>query len=64
MGNLVLKPFGIPPASEAALAPHSEEELRQLLSESHKGGLLAADETRLVPSEWGRINYIGAEASR
>jgi CBS domain containing-hemolysin-like protein len=47
MGNLVLKPFGIPPASEAALAPHSEEELRQLLSESHKGGLLEADETRL-----------------
>src|SRR5829696_3290858 len=30
MGNLVLKPFGIPPASEAGHAPHSEDELRQL----------------------------------
>jgi CBS domain containing-hemolysin-like protein len=47
MGNLVLKPFGIPPASEAALAPHSEEELRQLLRDSREGGLLEADETRL-----------------
>src|SRR4051795_7223881 len=30
MGNLVLKPFGIPPASEAGHAPHSEDELREL----------------------------------
>jgi len=30
MGNLVLKPFAIPPASEAGHVPHSEDELRQL----------------------------------
>jgi CBS domain containing-hemolysin-like protein len=39
LGNLVLKPFGIPPASEAGHAPHSEDELRQLLRESRQGGL-------------------------
>jgi CBS domain-containing protein len=47
MGNLVLKPFGIPPASEAGHAPHSEDELRQLLRESHEGGLIQADESEL-----------------
>jgi len=47
MGNLVLKPFGIPPASEAALTPHSEEELLKLLDQSREGGVLDADETRL-----------------
>ncbi len=31
LGNLVLRPFGIPPASEAGHAPHSEDELRELL---------------------------------
>ena len=30
MGNLVLKPFGVPPASEAGHQPHSEQELREL----------------------------------
>jgi len=47
MGNLVLKPFGIPPASEAGHAPHSEDELRQLLRESRAGGLIQADESEL-----------------
>ena len=47
MGNLVLKPFGIPPASEAGHAPHSEDELRQLLRESQEGGLIQADESEL-----------------
>jgi CBS domain containing-hemolysin-like protein len=47
MGNLVLRPFGIPPASEAGHAPHSEDELRTLLRESREGGLLGADEQRL-----------------
>lgn len=47
MGNLVLKPFGIPPASEAGHAPHSEEELRQLLRESREGGLIEPDESAL-----------------
>ena len=40
MGNQVLKPFGIPPASEAAFAPHSEAELRELLRHSVEEGLL------------------------
>jgi CBS domain containing-hemolysin-like protein len=47
LGNLVLKPFGIPPASEAGHAAHSEAELRELLRESHEGGLIEAEESRL-----------------
>lgn len=47
LGNLVLKPFGIPPASEAGHAAHSEAELRELLHESHEGGLIEADESRM-----------------
>ena len=40
MGNLVLRPFGVPPASEAEHAPHSERELRVLLRQSVDGGLI------------------------
>jgi CBS domain containing-hemolysin-like protein len=40
MGNLLLKPFGIPPAREVGHAPHSEEELRTLMRESREGGLI------------------------
>jgi CBS domain containing-hemolysin-like protein len=47
MGNLVLKPFGIPPAAEAGHAPHSEDELRDLLRESREGGMIEGDEQRL-----------------
>jgi CBS domain containing-hemolysin-like protein len=47
LGNLVLKPFGIPPASEAGHAPHSEEELRELLRESREGGLIEGEEQQL-----------------
>ena len=47
MGNLVLRPFGIPPAAEAGHAPHSEDELRDLLRESREGGLIEGDEQRL-----------------
>ncbi len=47
MGNLVLRPFGIPPAAEAGHAPHSEDELRSLLRESREGGLIERDEQRL-----------------
>ncbi|HEX2050597.1 MAG TPA: hemolysin family protein [Actinomycetota bacterium] len=47
LGNLVLKPFGIPPASEAGHAPHSEDELRELLRESREGGLIERDEQQL-----------------
>src|SRR5215207_552012 len=44
MGNLVLRPFGIPPASEAGSAPHSESELRELLRHSVQEGLLDASD--------------------
>ena len=47
MGNLVLKPFGIPPASEAGSQPHSEDELRELLRESSQRGLIGRGEQRL-----------------
>ncbi|HET9740607.1 MAG TPA: CNNM domain-containing protein, partial [Solirubrobacteraceae bacterium] len=47
LGNLVLKPVGIPPASEAGHAPHSEDELRELLRESRESGLIESDEQRL-----------------
>jgi CBS domain containing-hemolysin-like protein len=40
MGNLTVKPFGIPPASEVGHTPHTEEELRLLLRESLKAGLI------------------------
>jgi CBS domain containing-hemolysin-like protein len=47
LGNLVLKPFGIPPAAEAGHAPHSEDELRTLLRESREGGLIEREEQQL-----------------
>jgi hypothetical protein len=47
LGNLVLNPFGIPPASEAGHAPHSEDELRELLRESREGGLIEREEQQL-----------------
>lgn len=46
MGNLLLKPFGVPPPSEVG-QPHSEAELRELLRESSQGGLIAEDESAL-----------------
>jgi CBS domain containing-hemolysin-like protein len=46
MGNLLLKPFGVPPAREAGHAPASEDELRTLLRESAAGGEIEADEQR------------------
>jgi CBS domain containing-hemolysin-like protein len=47
MGNLLLKPFGVPPASEAGHQPHSEDELRALLRESSREGLIERDEQQL-----------------
>jgi CBS domain containing-hemolysin-like protein len=47
MGNLLLKPFGVPPASEAGHQPHSEDELRQLLRESFREGLIERGEQEL-----------------
>jgi CBS domain containing-hemolysin-like protein len=47
MGNLLLKPFGVPPASEAGHQPHSEDELRELLRESSREGLIEREEQQL-----------------
>jgi CBS domain containing-hemolysin-like protein len=44
LGNLVLKPFGVPPAREVGHAPHTEAELRLLLAQSVKEGLLEPEE--------------------
>jgi CBS domain containing-hemolysin-like protein len=44
MGNAVLKPFGIPRASEVGHAPHSPEELRLLLRQSLEQGLIEPGE--------------------
>ncbi|HSI97709.1 MAG TPA: hemolysin family protein [Gaiellaceae bacterium] len=44
LGNLVLKPFGVPPAREVGHAPHSEAELRLLLEQSLREGLIDPEE--------------------
>jgi CBS domain containing-hemolysin-like protein len=44
MGNLLLKPFGIPPAREAGHAPASEAELRTLVRQSSEEGLIEPHE--------------------
>src|SRR5215208_6241289 len=48
MGNLLLKPFGVPPAREAGHAPVSEDELRLLLRESAAGGEIQEEEQRFT----------------
>lgn len=50
MGNLLLKPFGIPPASEAGHSPHSEDELLTLLRQSQHEGLIGRDDRELTES--------------
>jgi CBS domain containing-hemolysin-like protein len=47
LGNLVLRPFGVPPASEAGHQPHSEDELRALLRESSREGTIGQEEQEL-----------------
>jgi len=47
LGNLVLKPFGVPPASEAGHQPHSEDELRLLLRGSSREGTIGREEQEL-----------------
>ena len=44
MGNLLLRPFGIPPARESGHAPHTEQELRALLAQSRALGLIEPGE--------------------
>ncbi len=47
LGNLILKPFGIPPASEGGHSPHSEGELLTLLQQSSDQGLIEPEEREL-----------------
>jgi CBS domain containing-hemolysin-like protein len=48
LGNLLLRPFGIPPAREVGHAPHSESELLELLAESGEQGLIEVEEQRFA----------------
>jgi CBS domain containing-hemolysin-like protein len=48
MGNVLLKPFGIPPAREVGHAPHTEDELRELLRQSAAEGLIDLEERRFT----------------
>lgn len=48
LGNLLLKPFGIPPAREVGHAPPTEDELHELLRESARWGLIDQDEQLLA----------------
>jgi CBS domain containing-hemolysin-like protein len=48
LGNLVLRPFGVPPASEADDEVHSEAELRALIAESERRGVLDPEEERFA----------------
>jgi len=47
MGNLVVKPLGVRPASEVGSDPHSETELRALLRQSSEEGLIELAEQRM-----------------
>jgi CBS domain containing-hemolysin-like protein len=48
MGNLLLRPFRIPPAGEAHPQPHSESELRELLVQSAQDGLIDDREQQIA----------------
>jgi CBS domain containing-hemolysin-like protein len=50
LGNLLLRPFGIPPAREVGHAPPSEDELHELLREAARQGLIDRDEQLLSSS--------------
>ena len=61
LGNLILRPFGIPPAREAGHAPHSESELLELLAQSGAEGLIEADEQQIA--ERGSRSPIGGRGT-
>lgn len=48
LGNLLLRPFGIPPAREVGHAPHSEGELLELLAQSREHGLIDDEEQEIA----------------
>ena len=48
LGNLLLRPFGRPPAREVGHAPHSEGELLELLAQSREHGLIQHEEQEIA----------------
>lgn len=48
LGNVLLRPLGIPPAREVGHAPHSEHELLELLAQSGEQGLIDSEEQELA----------------
>jgi CBS domain containing-hemolysin-like protein len=48
LGNLILRPFGVPPARDAGHAPHSESELLELLAQSGAKGLIEPEEQHIA----------------
>lgn len=48
IGNLLLRPFGIPPAREVGHAPPTEGELHELIRQSARHGLIDRDEQLLA----------------
>lgn len=48
LGNLILRPFGIPPAREIGHAPHTQGELLELLAQSEKEGLIDLEEQEIA----------------
>lgn len=50
LGNLLLRPFGIPPASEVGSSPFSQRELLQIVREANEGGEINPGELALTES--------------
>ena len=48
LGNLLLRPFAIPPAREVGHAPHSERELLELMAQSGEHGLIEVEKQQLA----------------
>ena len=64
LGNLTLRPFGIPPAREAGHAPHSEGELLELLAQSGAEGLIEADEQQIAERGFAFADRRAADVMR
>lgn len=64
LGNLVLRPFGIPPAREVGHVPHSEGELLQLLAESRAHGLIQHEEQELAERGFAFADRRAADVMR
>lgn len=61
MSNLVLKLFGLEPATENEQA-HTEEEIRILVNESHKSGLINKEESTLFDNVFDFSDRVAREA--